>query len=648
MLGYFPPPYNQELMYSICSRFSDRMHYPTIQAVHQDLFGCKHLKAVVELPSNLDYLINTLPLGHKYTLEKLINNHTLLPFYRAFLSSEQLSVILKEMRCRTSGALLTRVGNPSRLFALSRLRFCTECVEDDRKNGEECYWHRVHQIGYVMICPIHGIPLTQSSVRSGNASNQFISAKYAVRMGGDRLAVPSVYYEFLLQIARDVDWILKQSELSHGPEVLRRKYHAILNDQGLISHPPGLVSPLIRTNMGELRRRFQAFYSRELLELLHCGLNEYSCDNWLSRLLHNNESNRFPLHHLLLVHLLGHTAETFFNLEIPIGSNESLEGPRPCLNPTCTYYRQFCIHEHKLIYIRNRLHSVISCQCGFTYRKKEVDLSTEVDPFKKSSVVAYGDVWEETLRSLWNKQEMTLSEMGRKLGMTSTAVKQHALRLGLSSQREGCISEKMKMTKQMHSQSISSSLQAKLLHNRIIWLSLMEKYPETSLSTLAQQEPKVHRWLYLRDRDWLNAHKPPARKTLPSRFIDWASRDTHLAQEVSVAAEHLRKSSPRPQRVTRNAIAMYIGGVWEFWSHLEKLPITARKLEDVTESHENFAIRRLWWTVECCRKENIYPTRQQLIRKAGLRATIKSARVENAVEEALLSLHSSKEAIYQE
>lgn len=642
MIGYFPEPYPDELLYSICARFSDRMQYPTIQAVHQDLFGCKRLKAVVELPSNLDYFIGTLPPGHSYTVDKLMDNHTLLPFYRPFLSPEQLNVLRGEMRCRTKGALLVRVGNPSRYMALSRLRFCTECVEDDRKRGEECYWHRVHQVACVQICPIHGIPLRQSDVQSGKAFRKFISAERAVQMGGDRLDVPSAHCDLLLQIARDVAWLLQQDKLSYGSALLRRRYYTVLFDQGLTSCPPGLTSRPIRTNMPELRRRFKASYPRELLEILHCELNEYHCDNWLSRLLHNNESNRYPLYHLLLIYLLGYTAESFFSLPVLVERGVSGEGPWPCLNPTCKYYRQFCIKERKLVYGNNRLLSIISCECGFTYRRDEADSVTGDDPFQIRSVAAYGDVWEATLRSLWSKPEMTLTEMGRQLGMTGTAVKQHALRLRLSSPREGCISDRMKMTKLSHSQAMANRIQVRLEHHRTYWLSLMDENPEESLSALAMRAPKVHQWLYLRDREWLDAHKPPSRKTLPSRLIDWASRDTQLEQEVKAAVEHLRNSSPRPQRVTRNAIATYTGCLWLLQSNLERLPFTARLLEDSTESHEDFAIRRLWWIVDCCRKENIYPTRQQLIRKAGLRAIIRSPRVEIAVEDALLSLVACK------
>ena len=423
MIGHFPQSNLDELLYSICARFSDRIQYSTIRAVHQELFGCKHLKAIVELPSNLDYLISVLPPGHNYTIDKLINNHTLLPYYRPFLSPKQLEVLRGEMQCRTKGALLPRVGNPSRHMALRRLRYCIECVEDDRNSGEECYWHRVHQIACVRLCPIHGIPLKQSEVRSGNTSTRFISAERAVRMGGDSLDVPSAYYDLLLQIARDVAWLLQQDNLLYDSDLLRRQYQTILFNQGLTSRLRDLASYPIRTDMTELRRRFITSYPRELLEILHCELEIYRCDNWLSRLIHINESNRYPLYHLLFMYLLGYTAESFFSLPPNVDERETSEnGPWPCLNPTCKYYRQLRIKERKLVYVGTRSLSIISCECGFTYRRDESDPAQDGNPYQLRSVETYGAVWEAALRSLWDNQAVTLGEIGQQLGLTGTAV----------------------------------------------------------------------------------------------------------------------------------------------------------------------------------------------------------------------------------
>jgi hypothetical protein len=636
MLGYFPEAYPDELLYSICARFCERMQYPTSQAVHWELFGCKHLKAVVELPSNLGHLVSVLPLGHNYTVDKLVNSHTLLPFFGPFLSSEQLETLRGEMHYRTKGALLTRVGNPSRHMMLGRLRFCAACVEDDRKRVGECYWHRVHQVACVRLCPIHSISLRQSEIRSGNASQEFVSAEYAVKMSSDGLNNPSAYYNFLIQISRDVDWLLQQNNLSYGSVSLRRQYQGILFDQGLIFRFPGLTSQSSRTNISELRRRFSAYYPRELLEMLNCELDENRVDNWLSRLLHNNESNRYPLYHLLFINLFGYTTRSFFGLPIRKGVFE--DGPWPCLNPTCEYYRQFCIRERKFTHVRGKLLSLFSCECGFTYRKDGNNSIEGSDPFRFRSVAAYGHIWEAALSSLWNNPKVTLMEIGQRLGMTSNAVKQHAARLELPFPRKGSVSDRMKRSKLVHSQAMMNQLQTKLESYRDSWLSLRAENPSDSLSVLAMRAPKMYHWLRAHDKKWLDAHKPPSVKKLPSRFIDWTSRDAQLAQKVKEAAKQLRASSSQPRRVTRNAIVMHIGCGWISQSILDRLPLTTRMLESLTESHEDFAIRRLWWIIDCYRHSNIYPTRQQLIRAAGLRKIIRSPRVEVAVDDVLQTL----------
>ena len=225
--------------------------------------------------------------------------------------------------------------------------------------------------------------------------------------------------------------------------------------------------------------------------------------------------------------------------------------------------------------------------------------------------------------------------------MTGTSVQQHAARLGLSFPRKGCKSDRMELTELAHSRTMNDRLQAKLERNRASWLSLVEENSKESLSELAKRAPKVHRWLYLRDRVWLDAHKPYSQRRPPSRFIDWASRDIQLAEEVKEAAEHLRNSSsPSPRRVTQNAIVSYISRSALSRSDLNRLPLTAKMLAYLTESHEDFAIRRLWGTIQRCRKENVHPTRQQLIRDANLRKIIGSHRMEKALEDALQSLVS--------
>src|SRR5437879_10471067 len=85
MIRCFPDPFHDELLYSICARFSDHMGYSAPHSVIIDLFGRKGFLAVTDLPSHLGRLADNLPQKDYYTVDNLIENHTLLPFYRPFL-----------------------------------------------------------------------------------------------------------------------------------------------------------------------------------------------------------------------------------------------------------------------------------------------------------------------------------------------------------------------------------------------------------------------------------------------------------------------------------------------------------------------------------------------------------------------------------
>jgi len=59
MIGYFPEPYPDELFYSLCARFGDRMKYANKLTVARDLFGKSTATAVVDLPPSVLCTVST-------------------------------------------------------------------------------------------------------------------------------------------------------------------------------------------------------------------------------------------------------------------------------------------------------------------------------------------------------------------------------------------------------------------------------------------------------------------------------------------------------------------------------------------------------------------------------------------------------------
>ncbi|MBD2498895.1 TnsD family Tn7-like transposition protein [Nostoc sp. FACHB-280] len=102
MIGWFPDPYPDELFYSVCARYFERMSYSNEIYVTQELFGKKLTSLNVYLANNLDYLIKHLPSGHCYKADYLIDNHTLLPFCSPFYAPYIIKKIRKEITQNTT------------------------------------------------------------------------------------------------------------------------------------------------------------------------------------------------------------------------------------------------------------------------------------------------------------------------------------------------------------------------------------------------------------------------------------------------------------------------------------------------------------------------------------------------------------------
>src|SRR2546421_1522831 len=129
MLEHFPDPHPDEMLYSVWARYSDHVGYPHLTDALQDLFGNRDVQPIVDLPCHLEYFFHQLPYGHTYTIEDLINRHTLLPFYRPFLPQDRVDQVQEQMlkgyiRTLHQRAGVVTGGMSSPLW----LRYCPLCV----------------------------------------------------------------------------------------------------------------------------------------------------------------------------------------------------------------------------------------------------------------------------------------------------------------------------------------------------------------------------------------------------------------------------------------------------------------------------------------------------------------------------------------
>ncbi|MBD1808116.1 TniQ family protein [Microcoleus sp. FACHB-SPT15] len=594
MIGFFPDPYPDELLYSICARFQNLVQYSNSELLVQELFGIRHARAVVGLPSHLGHLVATIPSGHRYTVDRLIDEATLLPFYSPFLPPDRVRSVREQMGGSGSN-IHCHIGISSTIRSPAYLQFCPLCAVKDKEQLGERYWHRLHQVPGVEVCPTHAVFLEKSSVCPRTQINpyNFISAEQAIQVTSWRLLdLSDPCHEKLLKLAYDAAWLLKQHGLVFSLQSIRDRYMYLLPERGLATYSG-------RVHQGQLLKAFKNSYPLDLLQLLQSELDEEIRANWLCRLVWHSQGSHHPLHHLLLIHFLGHTAETFFKL--PSEFKPFGEGPWSCLNPVCKHFRKAQIQECKINYnSRDGMPlGIFSCKCGFVYSSNDFDQSTTGD-FRVSTVKSYGPLWESVLKELWENSSLSLQEIGHRLGVGRTKVKNYAIALQLSFPRLGPTRQTQIGAQQQHrlaKKQLNVPNRLEIYRNE--WLSLLNENPDASRTSLRRQADHIYGWLRRRDSEWLEAHLPQPRKNNGSRSVDWESRDVQLAKAVRQSAIRLKSATGCLVKITKRAISKDINQIGVIQNYLNKLPLTAQALNEVVETREEYVVRYTRWAVEC-------------------------------------------------
>lgn len=637
MISCFPDPYPDELLYSVCARFHQRVQYPNKKGIVRELFGDEAAIAVVDLPSKLGSLASALPPGSRYTVERLINNHTLLPFFAPFLHPEQAQQLRADMEGARGPAIKMRSGiMASTVQPPEWLRFCPLCVQEDKQNFGECYWHRLHQLPGVEVCPDHNVRLLDSQVRVQNPQtrHEFVSAEQGIQLPKSRsYSLLSPHHRILLKIAQDAAWLLQQTASPLGLEILAKRYRQLLAEQGLATYSG-------RVRVSELLRDFCQFYPDDLLQSLQCGIDPESQHSWLFRLVRSPKGSQHPLRHLLLMQFLRHTAETFFQLShrfMPFG-----KGPWPCLNQADAHVHQPLIQACEITYSQEHGKPIgtFRCSCGFIYCRTGPDATRE-DQFRITKIRAFGSIWEEKLKRLWVDSTVSLRGMARQLGVDPTTVKLHAAALELpfprQSKRQSNRSNRALVSSSKVQETVSENT---LKRYRAEWRVARRENPSLGRTALKNQFLRVYTWLRRHDRDWLETNMPAKKQiTLPSPRVDWESRDAELLEAVRLATDRLYNQTGRPSQVTVAAIAREVGQLALIQKHADKLPSTTEALRELAESREAFALRRIQWVLERYIEEGICPPRWQFVRRAGLRPDIELLpSIKNAISKAMIVL----------
>lgn len=465
MIGFFPTPYPDELLYSVIARYYVQSANSGPQALIVDLFGKKRLGASFDFPSHIESLVRHLPVGTKHTAENFIRQNTLYPFYAPFWQPDKSKTIFNLMLGEKFGDIHQRSGVlQNSLPRITFFRFCSECLSEDIKKYGETYWRRLHQITGVYVCPIHRVWLRNSTITaSPDYRSEFNAADEDNCVSEEDIANSSKdTFDKLVNLAEDVNLVLNKSFLSQNSGWFKMQYQSSLIELGLTSGNKTLI------NRKKVLHEFLNFYGEEFLQMVYSEVKADSEANWVARISGKQRKDVNPIRHLLFIRFLGKEISTIFEgIKKP---QELTFGNRPwtCFNPASEHYLKRVITSYSAIYSYDlkKMIGTFSCSCGFIYSTSNYALPSSDNP-KSIKIKAYGKVWEEKLKQLLLQDKVTFTEAGKRLSLTGTTIVKYAVRLKIIDAKKEVIK------KQKNNQSKDNSNLKE--QRRAIWLDAQKR-----------------------------------------------------------------------------------------------------------------------------------------------------------------------------
>jgi len=633
-IGFFPTPYPDELLYSVCARYAERVGYPSRVRVVRELFGTESA-AIVDLPKRLNHFLGELP-PHDYSFETILAENTVFRFFAHFLPLERLPLLHAVMAGSDGSSPRIHIGVTKWGFkSPATLRFCPECVIADREIYRETYWHRIHHLSGIDVCATHRVSLEDSDAGEEVTIRRcrFISADANVRDSKPRGVDPR-FESVIIRMAEDAKWLLEYDGPVLGASVLRERYHNLLLQRRFAYYNGGIKAT-------KLLRCFRAFYSEEFLSALNCRLHDGWC-NWLFSILSRNAFPyvQHPLRHLLLISFLGVTIQEVFKEFVeykPFGA-----GPWPCHNKASDHFGE-PVAECQVIDHPQRRDcplGIFSCRCGFVYTR----FGAESESDRHNSILSYGFVWEERLVTLWSDTRIHLRDVASELGVSQLSVIRHALRLKLPINAPGAHRVGPKTLKRYTKEYRPQRDESIRIH-RQAWLTTRKTHPEAKRNELIGLANSTYLWLRRFDETWIESNLPPRQRDRVSKCavpqLDWKAIDGWLPDKISSAAGRIRAKGPEPVRVSITEIIREIGhSNWITRAvDLGRLPGTAKALAENLESFEDFKIRVVRWAADAFLEKGIRPSRYRLLCAAHLKSKSgRSPRVQKELDIALAEL----------
>lgn len=343
----FPSTYPDEDFRSIVHRYYLRSPL-TFTMSNIELFGEKGARKKANIiPLNLSRITDEFGLTIEFA-QRIIENHTYLPFFRSFLTVDKqikLWEVMYSKNYELSDRFMLQRLTQSLLHNTSH--YCPICIYDDFSKYGIVYLHRTHQFSFLKMCHIHGsglidvCPICNTSLTDEKGSQMLIEPKcpngHEILIDNNNGVQDSLENKQLLS---DFNTLFQLKSINL--EIIYIKLISYLGVKGYI-HFRGehIYKKKLLTDV--IKFYDNSYLSTIGLDSIHLlGSRSIMC--FLQK---DNLKERIILY-LLVIRFLAGNLEDFiyidqnYSLPVPFGN-----GPWLCINAICPKYNQRAIPNVK-------------------------------------------------------------------------------------------------------------------------------------------------------------------------------------------------------------------------------------------------------------------------------------------------------------
>lgn len=528
-----PIPYPDELLYSVIARYHIRSNNTSPKWTLREVFGTDNVIPTIDLPSHLDALSRRNVI--QIMADEWIRKYTFYSYYAPFLPDSRATRVKALMRSMDGSGIHALVGiTASTIDRTDRLWYCPSCYEQDIQRYGEPYWHRVHQLPGVYLCPHHRRVLHKltSPLSDRHGLNVLPISRHMFRSIAVIEDLPDKLNDRLSDIAEDIHLLV---QLDNQPALydLRPAILPRLAEKGYVT-----VSSRIRQQ--KLCEQLVLFYGRELLDLIDSDPSD-SRYSWLEQSTRTARRSIHPLRQLLLIRFLYGSFREFLDrtdgTTAPFGN-----APWPCLNKAAEHYKELVVMQCDITRCSDtgRFVGTFACSCGFSYSRRGPDGSEE-DKYCRGRIKSFGPIWSDKLKQCM-QEGMSYRSTAERLGVDTNTVIKYA---------NGKLPERSGPLKQKHAKKATAA----------------------PSSINIRKSPRIR-------VDW-------EKRDLE---LSW------LVEQVCKAI--LGESNAKPVRITITLLGKRVGKLSWLEKYQHKLPVTMSILTSYVESVSQFQIRRVRWAAE--------------------------------------------------